>query len=62
MAALAHSGGEPRNGEAADDSNDADILDRSPAHTQRYKLSAVRIHLQYSVGKPGSSARLVLRH
>jgi hypothetical protein len=48
MAALAHRGGEPRNGEATDDSNYGGILGRSPAHTQRNKLGAVRIHLRHS--------------
>jgi len=41
MAALADGGGEPRNGETPDESNGGDIVGRSPAHTQRNKVSAV---------------------
>jgi hypothetical protein len=41
MVALTDCGGESRNGETTDESNGNDIVGRSPAHTQRNKVSAV---------------------
>ena len=41
----AYGSSEPGNSEATDDTNYGDLLDSSPAHTQRNDVSAVRIQL-----------------
>ena len=42
----AHGISEPGNSEATDDTSYGDLLDSSPAHTQRNNASAVRIQLR----------------
>jgi hypothetical protein len=48
MAALTHGGGEPRNGKATGETNHSGSVGGSPAHTNRNKVSAVRVHLRHS--------------
>ena len=47
-AALARGGGDPRNGETTNEADYGDIVGRSTAHTQRKRVSAVRVHLRHS--------------